>query len=205
MSNDAYRLFREICARRCVYNITLIENIPSIMKHGILCYNKAASIPHHSIALTDVQDRRESILIPNGLHLHDYANVYFNPRNPMMYRRKDEAHRICVLAVNAKILDFPNCIVTDGNAASRISRFYSPVEGLRQLDFNRIHATYWNDPDPLVAQNNKRIECAEVLIPHSISYEMIVGAVVVDQEAQSLLQQIGFDKEIKIYPNFFFR
>ena len=206
MSADACSLLYEICKRRCLFNITLIDNIPSIIQYGILCYNEVVSIPHQSIALADVQDRRETISIPNGLRLHDYANLYFNPRNPMMYKRKDKADRICVLAIDATVLNMPNCVVSDGNAASPITRFFSPIEGLQHLDFSKIYTKYWNvQDDALATRSNRRLICAEVLIPHSIPYNMIVGAVVVDSEAQSYLRRMGFEKEIKIYPNYFFR
>ena len=38
--------------------------------------------------------------------LHKYANVYFDSKNPMLYKRKDENDNICILKVNCSILDF---------------------------------------------------------------------------------------------------
>ena len=73
-----------------LYFITHIDNIKSILQHGILCYNKAKKILCKSIADYEIQKRSDKVVIPGGkLKLHDYANLYFNPRNAMMFKRKD--------------------------------------------------------------------------------------------------------------------
>ena len=61
---------------------------------------------HASIAMSDVQSRRNDVIIPNGGPLHSYANAYFDPRNPMMYKRQNIAESLCVLAISASVLDF---------------------------------------------------------------------------------------------------
>ena len=94
-------VFYNRTGRKYVYNITSIENVPSIIESGILCFNLAGKIPHNSIAIPTVQDRREQVTIPNGLKLHSYANLYFDYNNPMLYKRKDVADNLCVLAVSA--------------------------------------------------------------------------------------------------------
>ncbi len=48
-----------------------------------MCYERAKNLKHKSIALEEVQERRDRKRIPNGA-LHEYVNLYFNPRNPMM-------------------------------------------------------------------------------------------------------------------------
>ena len=58
-----------------LYNITAIENIPSIMRRGIICYDSARKLQHNSIAMNDVQARRALKGVPNGLRLHQYANL----------------------------------------------------------------------------------------------------------------------------------
>jgi len=80
-------------------NIMPIVNVPSVLARGILSYDSVAELEHSSIALHDVQERRERTRIPGGLRLHQYANVYFHARNPMMSRRRTEAQKLCVLRV----------------------------------------------------------------------------------------------------------
>ena len=117
-------LFFDRTHRRSVYNIQPIVNIPSVILHGILSYNRAAALEHESNALTDVQSPREKVTILQGGKLHSYANAYFDPRNPMMYKRKGIAKLLCVLAISSVVLDFEGSIISDGNAASGYSRFY---------------------------------------------------------------------------------
>lgn len=68
-----------------------LANVPSVMAQGILSYERAAKLPHHSVAMQPVQDKRDQKQVPGGLKLHQYANVYFHARNPMLFKRKDEA------------------------------------------------------------------------------------------------------------------
>jgi len=79
-------------------NIMPISNIPSVLNHGILSHEMGSRLPHTSVALQSAQDSRDQVRIPNGLKLHQYANVYFHARNPMMSLRRNEANKLCVLS-----------------------------------------------------------------------------------------------------------
>ena len=190
---------------RSVFNIQSICNIPSVIKHGILSYNLAQSIRHTSVAMPEVQNKRNDIIIPNGLSLHDYASTYFDPRNPMMYKRQSETETLCVLAISSEVLDFEGTIISDGNAASGFTRFFSPSDGIDRLDFVIIYDEWWNSDDPIEKAIKKRIKCAEILVPNSIPYNFIIGACVVNETARQNLISQGFEKEIKIAPKVFFR
>lgn len=190
--------------RNCLFNITAIENTPSIIQRGILCHHSAEKLPHYSIAMSDVQSRRARVHIPNGLRLHQYANLYFSCRNPMMYKRKEIAETLCVLLVSSSVLDIPNCIVSDMNAATDMARFYPAAEGIGTIDFERIFSRYWIHDNENETRIHKAIKCAEILIPHSIPFSYVVSAYVVSKDAQRKLKNAGFDKEIKVYPEAFF-
>ena len=191
--------------RKYVYNITMIQNVPSIMQHGILCYDLASKIPHNSIALNDVQARRNQVQVPHGLKLHRYANLYFSYRNPMLYRRKDQSEDLCILAVSSAVLDIDGCIVTDRNAATDLVKFYLPEEGIHQIDFAKVFAEYWTHDDPIEQSNHKAIKCAEVLVPRKVPYSLVVGANVVSERAKQRLLEAGFDRPIRINYSVFFR
>ena len=80
-----------------------------------------------------------------------------------------------------------------------------PVEGLERLDFEKIHARYWTDPDPIIQREKKAIKCAEILVPHKVSPEYIIGAYVVSEECKNKLKDYGFDKRIVVNPQVFYR
>lgn len=78
-----------------------IANAHSVMTNGILSHEQAAKLAHRSVAMAEIQDRRDKVHVPGGLRLHQYANLYFHARNPMMFKRKDQAGSLCVLRVSA--------------------------------------------------------------------------------------------------------
>ena len=191
--------------KKFLYNINLIENIPSVMKYGILCFDDAKKLPHTSIAMTEVQSRRSRILVPNGSHLHRYANLYFDYHNPMMYRRKDQAGKMCILAVDCAVLDIDGCVITDRNAAADIAKFLEPLQGLDEIDFERVYARYWNHPDDEYEMRDHRaVKCAEILVPRVVPPPYLLDACVVDSEARSRLLETGFDRPIYVNAEHFF-
>ena len=114
------------------------------------------------------------------------------------------AQSLCVLAISAAVLDFEGTVISDGNAASEYSRFYSPEEGISKLDFIRIYNEWWTDDDPYEQLKRKRVKCAEILVPGEIPYKYIVGAVVVNEQARNELELRGFQKKIIVRPKVFF-
>ena len=187
-----------------LYSIQAIENIPSILQHGILCYNDARRYQHVSIALEDVQNRRSAARVPNGRMLHQYANLYFDYFNPMLSRVRARNHEICVLAINYRILDTDGCVLTDRNAATEIVRFLDPINEIDQIDFVKVYDKFWNHPDEYEKSNHKAIKCAEALIPGKVPCEYITDALVADENAKQRLTQLGFIKNIHVDASRFF-
>lgn len=182
-----------------------IENVNSTFSRGILSHTNVAALPHRDVSMREVQGRRAAIQVPNGLMLHDYANVYFNARNPMMYKLKDNCDALCVLKVSRQILDIDGVVITDGNAGSGWSDFKHPSEML-SLDFSVIYSQSWVHPnDEIATKIHKRSMCAEVLVPGSISPNYLDGIYVVNKSVEVKLKRQGFTGEIAINPVMFFR
>src|SRR5882672_8451887 len=93
-----------------------MANIGSVMMHGIVSYERAAQLAHHSVALQPVQDKRDQKQVPGGMRLHQYANLYFHARNPMMSARRAEAPSLCVLRVSTQVLQTQGTVISDQNA-----------------------------------------------------------------------------------------
>lgn len=196
--------FRERTGQDSLYNIQSIDNIRSIMQNGLLSFELASKINHTSIAMNEVQKRRDAVKVLGRLRLHQYANLYFDPRNPMLYKRKDQNDNLCILKISDSILDLTNIVVSDRNASSSYAIFYDVKTGIEQLDFGLIYARYWNDNDPLEKARKKSIKCAEVLVPSMIPYTYITGAAVANNIAYASLTGAGFDKKIWITDRVFF-
>ena len=43
-----------------------MANIGSVMSHGILSYDRAAKLEHHSVAMQPVQDKRDQKQVPGA-------------------------------------------------------------------------------------------------------------------------------------------
>jgi hypothetical protein len=188
-----------------LHSIIPMANIASVLQHGILSYERAEQLEHFSVALQPVQDRRDQKRVPGGLRLHQYANLYFHARNPMLYKRRNEAPQLCVLRVSVAVLQGNGAVITDCNAASDYVRFLAPQQW-SVLNFDDIYAADWRHPDnaPRYYQHRSR-KCAEVLVPHSVGTNLLVGAYVVDQAARTRLTQLGFPLPVVVDPVFFFR
>jgi len=182
-----------------------IGNVPSVLEHGILSHARAARLRHRSVAMQPVQDRRDIRSVPHGLKLHQYANLYFHARNPMLFKRKDEASSLCVLRVSTEVLELVGVVITDCNAASDYVRYLAPPQW-KVLDFEDIYAADWRHPgDPSRFYQHKSRKCAEVLVPDRVEPRFLTGAYVVDSEASALLNQAGFGLPVAIDPVLFFR
>jgi hypothetical protein len=185
-------------------NITLISNVPSILKHGIVSYVEAAKLPHGSVALQEVQDKRDAKRVPGGLALHEYANVYFHARNPMMSRRRNEATRLCVLRVSVDILSLRGAVITDQNAASKYVKFSAPDQ-LQSMNLDDVFARNWKHPEDQIKEwRHSSAKCAEVLIPERIPAKYFLGAYVMTDAGRIKLREAGFVLPIDIDSDLFF-
>jgi len=185
--------------------ITMIANVPTILEHGILCHHEATKLNPASVAMPEIQEIREGKVVPGGLPLHKYANLYFHARNPMLYLRKDQHVDLCVLRISPDVLDLPGVVITDGNAASGYTAFLPSPEGLSKVERDLVYAEYWTDEDQIVAWTKKRVRCAEVLVPSRVEARFILGAYVSCQRAARALSAAALGLDIRIDAHLFFR
>ena len=182
-----------------------MRNVASVLANGILSYERAASLSHRSVALQPVQDRRDKKHVPGGLKLHQYANLYFHARNPMLHKRLAEADTLCVLRVSTQVLALAGTVIADQNAASDYVRFLAPAQW-QLMDWNEILALDWRHPgDPIAYWRHKSRKCAEVLVPHRVEACYVTGAYVVDTPAKARLTELGCTLPITVNPVLFFR
>jgi len=170
-----------------LFYLTHIDNLDSIMKKGILSHSKVQNMPHKRIDMFEIQERRRIKRVSGGEKLHDYANLYFSARNPMLYKRKDEHKDICVLRISKEVLKISGVVVTTGNAASDYTSFNPPESGIEKLDRKLIFAKKWTDDDPIVGCKKRTAKCAEILVPHYVPSSLIFGAYVSCKENQETL------------------
>jgi len=182
-----------------LYNIMLIANMPSVLERGLLSHNKIQGIPHKSIAMPEIQDRRQQRLVPGGRPLHDYANLYFHARNPMMYLRRNQHLDLCILRISPEVLDLPNVVIADRNASTDYVRFAASPGGLAMVNYDLVFARDWNHENPIEKAEHKAVKCAEVLVPERIEPKFIMGCYVSGPEgSQSLIKLLSSPDQLGI-------
>lgn len=181
-----------------------MANVPSVLTHGVLSYDRASKLEHHSVAMSEIQERRDQKQIPGGLRLHQYANLYFHARNPMLYKRLEQVHSLCVLRVSIDALKIPNVVLTDSNASSDYVRFLAPHQW-NLLPFDDIYSMDWRHPDRITYFRQRSRKCAEVLVPNVVPPALLLGAYVISSDAAANLAGKGFNLPVQVNPGMFFR
>lgn len=190
-----------------LHNIMPIANIPSVMEHGILSHNlrRRLRIRSCSVAMNVIQDRRKKKTVMGGRSLHDYANLYFDVHNPMLSKVREYNDEICVLRISPEVLDLPEVVISDRNAAADFVSFYPYPDGLEKLDFDLIYARFWLHRDnPMREFRHKTIKCAEVLVPNRVEPQYILGAYVYNTRAKKSLKDEDFSGNINVKSELFF-
>ena len=185
--------------------IVPIDTVPSILERGILSHKRAETLGHDSIALQDVQDLRSKVVVPGGRPLHEYANLYICSHNPMLLKRSNIHEQICILRVDAKVIEIPNAVITNSNAASKYTRFMPAPDGLAIVDRERTFAEWWTHADQIEQWRHSAQKCAEVLIPDVVPAGFVMGAYVSNEAAKDHLEHMAPKLPIVVDGKMFFQ
>lgn len=193
---------------KSLFYITHIENVRSILDHGILSHARieADKVPTTPIYDAGIVSNRKEKATPDNKGLWQYANVYFQPRNPMMYRviHEKDKRDLAVIGVNPSVMTSHGAFITDGNAASSPTQFYEPSQGEKIISqqWKVIQSEWWND-----LNGSKRKIMAECLVPDHISPSQIHTVFVSGHESKKRLEgMVGASKTpIVPEPKMFFQ
>jgi hypothetical protein len=191
-----------------LYYITHINNVPSILKHGIYCHER---IETEHIDFTRIYDEgivanRHDIQVSDGRSLWKFANFFFQPRNPMLYRVLSEksSKEIAIISVQPKILDRLDIYITTGNAAHSLSDILPAGDGRKvipQILKDTLKVEWWNEAD-----GSKRKIMAECLVPDMLPPDLIQAIYVSGHETKEKLEPLipGFNVPVIPEPHMFF-
>lgn len=200
---------------RFLYYITHIDNIPSILHNGILSHEEIVKrgINFTPIYNKEVVNLRKGKLTPNGKSLWYYANLYLQPRNPMMYvvkrmiqtKQPNLEDLAVIVCPRGPAYETPGALITDGNAASSGTTIY-PVSKRGEV-WPRIKNVdgleYWNEED-----GSKRRIMAEILIPERYAPENILAIHVPNdiskKKVESLIENSQPQPQVIVDPRTFF-
>ncbi len=191
-----------------LYYITHIDNVPSILRHGILSHRLVLERRLEYTPIYDksiVSNRRERTA-PGGKSLWDFANTYFQARNPMLYRvlHEKDAAEIAVLGLRPQRLSDPSALIALGNAASGATEIVPSAEGRKRLSeiWPIIQSGFWNAND-----GSKRKIMAECLVPGLIPADEIHTVFVANHEAAQKVKRFNLPAPVAVVPEpaMFFR
>ena len=175
---------------RSLYYITHVANISSMLQHGILSHRavEEGNVNYTPIYDSQIVSRRKDIPTPDGQTLWDFANLFFQPRNAMLYRvvHEKSLNDIAIIGVHPQVLGMMNVLVTTGNAASLETEVLSGKEGLKHI--HKMWAVllneWWRSDD-----GSKRKMMAECLVPEVVPADMIQAIHVASQAAADRLRR----------------
>ncbi|MGA3315404.1 MAG: DarT ssDNA thymidine ADP-ribosyltransferase family protein [Candidatus Korobacteraceae bacterium] len=186
---------------KSLYYITHRDNLASILKDGILShqYVEDHQVKYVPIYDADIVGNRKQKKTPTGQSLWEYANVYFQARNPMLYRVLHEKNPsdIAVIAVQPGVLRCSGAYITDGNAANAPTEFYGLEDGLKAIfeNWKTITGEWWNSVD-----GSKRKIMAECLVPVRIPPDMIHSVYVADHKTADQVRAAISSTSIPVIP-----
>jgi O-acetyl-ADP-ribose deacetylase (regulator of RNase III) len=186
---------------KSLYYITHVDNIPSILEHGILSHHLVTerNLSYQPIYNAQVVSNRRHRQAPNGKSLWYFANLYFQPRNPMLYQviHQKASAVIAILGVRPDVLNNAQGFISTGNAASGPSDILTIKEGLSAIFqiWKIISGEWWNSED-----GTKRKIMAECLIPDLVPPELIHTVYVSSHEAAEKLKKVIGKSEIPVVP-----
>lgn len=182
-----------------LYHFTHINNLRGIREHGLLSQREMAARSLRAVDISDpdVQRWRDSPEPVFGCAIHEYVPLYFNPKNAMLYKRRELRMNLVILAIPLAKVQEHVYIFTDGNAASSSTVFSLDI-AIAQTSDAVLKAGYWSElPD------GKRRRCAEVLVHGQVPEFDIAHAYCQCTDACTAAQAI-LNCPVTIDPNMFY-
>ena len=193
-----------------LYYITVIDNLRSILERGILSHKRIAPLEaqgvleYTSIANVEVVSKRKKQFTPAGLSLWHYVNLFFQPRNPMMYKIVKTGGNwdipvqdFVVVGVSNKVLHEHGVFITDGNAASNSTKFNGLTEGMAVLKehWHIIQSEWWSKDD-----DSQRKIMAECLVPNRVKPDLLCSLYIVNSAAEHRIRRIVSERPVSVIP-----
>jgi len=178
---------------RGLYYITHINNLASILKRGIFCHRKVEEekIEFTPIYDADIVSNRKNIEVAGGRNLWDFVNLYFQPRNAMLYRviffSGINIEDLIIIGLKSSLLNRNDIFVTTGNAASSNTEFLSSTKAQKYLKTIRekTDKEWWASED-----GSKRELMAECLVPDKVDPDNISEIYVPNEKALKKVKEI---------------
>jgi hypothetical protein len=183
-------------ATRCLYHFTHIDNLKSILQHGLLAntHTSFAATSARSIAASTIQERRAAMRIPpaSGGVVHDYVPLYFGSLSLMLLgvinKKNVDQCDILYFEFPISILNKAGAIFTDASANTAIPpNFFDDTDQLTQLNWSEIDSIKWSSK----SKELQHERMAEALIPPPLALQDAARIVVWSNETRLEVTRIA--------------
>jgi hypothetical protein len=203
-----------------LFRIISIDNLEADLKQGLFSKLNAPKDGIRTvIGNTEIITQRDmrNVLCFPGTVVNNFVPFYFSVRTPMLYNIHSghgvqQIHQKNIVYLCIPLLDLANpdfiwCF-TDGNAAKRITKYYTNLESIDSLDWRSIKTTDFSHDNADGDEDRIRKKHAEFLVRDHVPSNKIKGIAVYNQEAkdrvQQILKELNLNLEIKIKKSFYF-
>lgn len=202
--------------------MTHIDNLVGILESGKVCApNHPQADPNYkSIGLNDLIKKRSQKPVPlgNGGTFLDYVAFYFGARSPMLLKIKDgnevpqvPQSEIIYLISDTNTIQAHNCIFVffDGHASKAISKPFTDLADLNQLDWTAVNARFWqDDPNSDVNFDRQRKKQAEFLVANEVPLSCVLKISTFDEasceKVRVLLSEKGLNIPVEVDKTLFY-
>lgn len=204
-----------------IYHITHIRNLQNILADGGLWCDRIVSernLAHIGIAHQHIKDRRtqKAVHCAPGGRVADYVPFYFAPRSPMLFSihkgniegYQDGQRPILHLVSSAEAVQSAGLVFTftDGHAEMDISRFFTSLQSLEEIDWKVMHSNFW--ANTLEDGDRKRRRQAEFLVRQFFPFALFETIGVFNQsmarQVSALLQPLSQKPVIRVQPAWYY-
>ena len=142
----------EMAGQNAYYYIVHINNLKEVLEKGIFSHNKVLElgIKPEMISNVEVMELRKQRKIEGEKTLWDYANLYFQARNPMLWTiiKKYGVENIVVLGLRPTIHNVEGVRIADGNAARLSDTEIFPKSELKKVFYSikkELNFEWWKE------------------------------------------------------------
>ncbi|MCK4816480.1 DUF4433 domain-containing protein, partial [bacterium] len=195
---------------RSVYHFTHIDNLPTILEHGLLSTNEMERrrLGHNVIAYSRIQDCRSDMDVTCGMKgkVHNYVPLYFCIRSPMlyavMYYKIADEKCIIYLEFPISIMDRYPFVFTDASANTWVPpNFYADPKNLKTIDWDAVETWKWGKQHDKEGQTPiKQAKMAELLIHEKLDLSDIAKIIVWNSYIADIVKKVYKENNLNTPP-----
>lgn len=182
-----------------IFHMTHSSNLKNILLYGL--QNHYNAYKKVDISNQEVNARREKVKRIYGHKIHDYVPFYFNPRNAMLYKNRNNA-RVIILGFDVRVIKDHSAgfLISDRNASAdeaKFSRYLPDLQNPNFINFNDVFSQRWCNNGVRYDDIKQRM-MAEILID-DVVYSRYIRSIYVKNQMCKKAVEDQFGEDLKTY------